>query len=282
MSQRFWIGRTDRTRAGFTLIELLVVVAIIAVLLALLTPALDKAIYQAELAVCGTHLHGIAESALAYALGNRRRYPERPIVQANANMQIDQLSTNETNRDDRPAMKKALGSLNGLLNDPLSGKVDIDGSPNVTLYFVYIPYSVGFGFRYKGEPNGLFKLGDRFSWQGTGYDVLASDFDIAEGNGLGIGSHPDKDGVWINQVLDNQPNPFNAGGAGQAGAAARATISWWIGNSPRGLVDLNYAFQDGSVRRYSDVKWNDPAFEEVPAFADPTFGPARVNHMPKH
>ncbi len=44
---------------GYTLIELLVVITIIAVMLALLSPAMDRAIYQAELAVCGANLHGI-------------------------------------------------------------------------------------------------------------------------------------------------------------------------------------------------------------------------------
>src|ERR1043165_1931025 len=52
---------------AFTLIELLVVITIIVVLLALLTPALDKAMYQAELAVCGANLRAIANGAIPYA-----------------------------------------------------------------------------------------------------------------------------------------------------------------------------------------------------------------------
>src|SRR5688500_12893572 len=60
---------------AFTLIELLVVITIIVVLLALLTPALDKAIYQAELAVCGATQNGTADSALTYAMDHKRRYP---------------------------------------------------------------------------------------------------------------------------------------------------------------------------------------------------------------
>src|SRR5688500_8855542 len=65
-----------RTTA-FTLIELLVVVTIIVVLLALLTPALDKAIYQAELTVCGANQRAVAMSAVSYATGSKRFYPHR-------------------------------------------------------------------------------------------------------------------------------------------------------------------------------------------------------------
>jgi prepilin-type N-terminal cleavage/methylation domain-containing protein len=61
----------ERGRSAFTLIELLVVVTIIVVLLALLTPALDKAIEQAERAVCGANLNVIHHGTVTYALQNK-------------------------------------------------------------------------------------------------------------------------------------------------------------------------------------------------------------------
>src|SRR5438132_646169 len=60
--------------SAFTLIELLVVVTIIAVLLALLTPALDRAIYEAELAVCGANNHALGLGVIAYAMDSKRNY----------------------------------------------------------------------------------------------------------------------------------------------------------------------------------------------------------------
>src|SRR5687767_1042700 len=73
--------RRSYMRRAFTLIELLVVVTIIVVLLALLTPALDRAIYVAELALCGTHARGIAVSVQSYAAAHKRFYPYRPGVE---------------------------------------------------------------------------------------------------------------------------------------------------------------------------------------------------------
>lgn len=53
-------------RCGFTLIELLVVISIIALLVAILLPALNKARYQAKFTVCASHQHSIGVGVLAY------------------------------------------------------------------------------------------------------------------------------------------------------------------------------------------------------------------------
>jgi len=62
-------------RRAFTLIELLVVVTVIVVLLALLSPALDKAIYAAEKLACLTNQRNIVQSCHLYAGDNQRLYP---------------------------------------------------------------------------------------------------------------------------------------------------------------------------------------------------------------
>ncbi len=64
----------NRTK-GFTLIELLVVVGIIALLVAILVPAVQRAKEQANRAVCATRLKGADTSSFLYANTYRSTYP---------------------------------------------------------------------------------------------------------------------------------------------------------------------------------------------------------------
>ena len=64
-------------KKGFTLIELLVVIAIIAMLMAILMPALGKVRRLAQRLVCGTNLAGLGKSIMLYANDNDEDYPQQ-------------------------------------------------------------------------------------------------------------------------------------------------------------------------------------------------------------
>src|SRR2546423_3423825 len=68
------MARTQRR--GFTLVELLVVIGIIALLLSILIPVLNKAKERALRVKCAAHLRNVGESLFIYANDNKGKLPQ--------------------------------------------------------------------------------------------------------------------------------------------------------------------------------------------------------------
>lgn len=230
---------------AFTLIELLVVVTIIVVLLALLIPALDKAIYQAELVQCATGLRAGATGVTAYAFDHKRAYP--PKWAADAGDQPHALADNLHDKDDRPYIVSYVAL--DLLLDPFLPEVnldinddDLEPSDDVQRVFSHRTYWWSWKFDNQAAQK---RVGSRFAWKAPGgtdagrtFDVLISDYDEQRSDvSIYYSTHPDRDGLMSVEREETEQYAFVR----------------WNGNGGRGPLDLNFAHQDNSVTRVSDL-----------------------------
>lgn len=140
-----------RRGRGFTLIELLVVIAIIAILAALLLPALGKAKLQAKRASCANNLQQIGVGFHSFAHDHDSKFPMQVTVEEGGT-QIPSLSTNGEPELFAPAFRHFQALSNELVTPkilicPADGRSEaarFDGlqSDNVS-YFVVVNAAYG-------------------------------------------------------------------------------------------------------------------------------------------
>ena len=259
-----------RSQAGFTLVELLVVITIIVILLALLVPAMDKAMYQASLAVCGANQKGVAASMSTYAVQFQRSYPTRALMAAGN----EPLMIASEHGDDRPLLGQYISFK--ALRDPMVDQVPMSIQETAAGARVHASYEMWAGTQF--PPNrghtftGMKRIGDRFSWfddadfsaanagkdyNSRGYliksSLLVSDQDFAGFNRRVINSHPDDAGLLPLQTFRAPANePADETGDGIPANYSRYEVGEGQGQN-RGKTEANHAYDDGSVIRLNGL-----------------------------
>jgi prepilin-type N-terminal cleavage/methylation domain-containing protein len=271
------ISSRSLSRRAFTLVELLVVITIIVALLSLLTPALDQAIYEAELASCAAQVKGMTTGGLAYAAGQARHYPVPPDGRR-AQHQPDELGRLDTPAQDMRTVLEGHIPLKAHLCPLTAGKIDLSYDANGPDTTVFGTYELWFAMAYNpanGGRGAMRRIGDRFGWQGPQhplkqFNVLVNDVNIYLETAPfhSQTGHADRDGVEAPAVFQDE----GAGEAFVAGGGAvpvlELTVSRWAepqsAYGTRGAIDQSYGFDDGSVRIIKEIKRPDRTTAMVP------------------
>jgi hypothetical protein len=231
---------------------LLVVIAIIAILAAMLLPALGKARMKARMVSCMNMQKQMGLSATIYTADSDGMYPGRgAITQANklhgAKYPYLLMSTGTHGFDDREVL--ADFPLNDL-QCPFKTKVEIENSTATTINLSYRLY---FGWRMNKNdatattllrPDGVMKF------NGKEFDIIVADTDHTR-NGYGgdywsQNAHPDK-----------------------LGTMRRLTSGYHVSNwQARGGIDNVFTRTDGSVFTVNNLMPDDARLEKTPPKAN--------------
>ena len=259
------------SRKTFTLIELLVVIAIIAVLAALLLPALGKARDAAKRIACLSNLRQVAMGYTAYA-GDHGRYPAHAYEAQTEDQggiwwptMIARLDPDTGPAWDGRDMLRPYFSIN-LLQCPVIGGIDLDDEPSGTdrIYGTYFlaPGAWGDG---TGTPGGAFNYTSTWTHPADSYTFNGHDLSVLAGDQLYYAysgsTLPNPNLQRVNHATGgtfeiSEPDPSSASWTG-----------WWTrgyitGNQPdlRREYHANYVFADGSAAGY---RGDDPDLIEI-------------------
>ena len=265
-------------KRAFTLVELLVVVTIIVLLLAMLSPAMSKAVYQGQIATCGARLKSVSGAVLIYAMDNRRYYPERGLRAIEPQSSVSWIAAYwivlpDANYDMRKPLRPIM-SVNKQLQCPLTEQLELEDTKiDENVASSYTPWW-GWFWQQQGQAPlpGMFRMGDQFqSREGDRYNLLIGDYDASFGGFVNV-SHPDREPARAYSLAVTYQSLFGIG-AGPAQGYPVTGAQWSTLNAAndRGLVDLNHAYDDGSVRRYNDIRpWrqSEPRMNPVSIYYD--------------
>lgn len=245
-------------RRGFTLVELLVVVAIIALLLAVLMPALQRAKYEARVVKCKTVLRGLGLAMMTYSYDFKNRYPTAAPPPSDG--QTTWVGTDwphswawanqggNYHYDLRPAYREYLGNeLDRTVKCPLATKYFADqklDDLDISNYMLYVTNNhLNKQFAFEDDGQGIISSSSMRMWSPAGspqykFQYLASD--TAQGvmayrYGGATSGHPAHNGSLGERGIARNEQPGWA-------------LGWW--DEPKYKAPINFLDGDGSVHTY--------------------------------
>lgn len=270
---------TTVRKNAFTLVELLVVISIIVVLISLLLPAVEQAVYQAQLAKCGANMKGIGLAVITYTGDNMQYYPKR-----NPNYAWDALYLRMPESYDAVQAHDLRTSFAGYMTlaqflDPLSGGISLEDRDNDSDTHLFSNYNIYTGLP-RGNPNApaMDRVGQKFETTDRltdpanpityEYNIIAADRDMY-GN-YSASSHPSLDGKLRLGVFQNRD------------VGIKITLSQMArGGSESRPVDLNYLYTDGSVNRFNNVSRDDSRMAKTIVTNEDEYTRGRFDHLPR-